>query len=373
MDTVKILIVGNNNISLQIIKGQLLEFDNDWLVFKANCHKASQEIKETKYNLVIIDCNESSDNLKHKIKEIKGSKLNHITPIIVCLQDRTSNDIEQILKAGALDFIHKPYKAIELFARVRTGLSLSSTIHKLNFQTQVLSESHDKVVDFLNRIIPIEIIQELKEFGESKPKKYREASVLFADLVDFTRKSRKLSPKMLIDELSEIFAEFDKIVSKNKCTRIKTMGDGYLAVSGIPSPNANHTINMIKTAIDMRDYLTQRNSFHSVKWDVKIGIHSGEVIGSILGNNYLFDVFGDTVNEAARMEKFCEPNQINISEKTYLLSRYQYNFIERLSMDIKGLGRKKMYYLKSSYNMLNYYEIKNIFNFNHLDNKMATN
>jgi class 3 adenylate cyclase/AmiR/NasT family two-component response regulator len=370
MDTIKILIVGNNDIGLQIIKGQLLEFEKDWLIFKTNYHKAGQESNSTKFNLIIIDCNESSNNIEHQIKEIKGSKINHTTPIIVCLQDKTGNDIEQILEAGALDFINKPYKPIELFARVRTGLTLSSTIHKLEFQSRIISERHDKVEKFLYKIIPTEIIQELKDFGKSKPKKYREASVLFADLVDFTRKSRKLSPKILIDELTEIFTEFDNIVNKNKCTRIKTMGDGYLAVSGIPSPNTNHTIHMIKTAIDMREYLMQRNSFHSVKWDVKIGINSGEVIGSILGNNYLFDVFGDAVNEAARMEKFCEPNQINISENTYLLSRHQYNFIERLSMDIKGLGRKKMYYLKSAYNMLNY---KEIFNFNPLNNKMATN
>ncbi|GAF04179.1 adenylate cyclase [Saccharicrinis fermentans DSM 9555 = JCM 21142] len=101
-------------------------------------------------------------------------------------------------------------------------------------------------------------------------------------------------------------------------------------------------------AIDIRDYLIERNIENPVKWDAKIGINSGEVIGSILGtNNCLFDVFGDTVNVASRMEKKCDPNQINVGIKTYMLTRDKYRFIERLPNQVKGIGIKKMYYLKS--------------------------
>ncbi len=349
MDTVKILAIGNDKINLQIIKSRLLEFEEDWLIFNMKCEDALLEINRSRYNLIIIDCEKPTEDLISKIKELKQSEKNFNTPILICFQDSTPKDIERILQNGALDFIKRPFKSIELFARVRTALTLSSTIEKLDRQTHIINEGQHKMQEMLNGLIPPEIINEITEYGSSKPKKYRDASVLFVDLVDFTKKSRRLSPKIIIDELSEIFAEFDKIVKRNHCTRIKTMGDGYLAVSGIPTPSHEHVNNMINAAKDMREYIFQRNLINNVKWDLKLGINSGEVIGSILGNNnYLFDVFGDTVNEAARLESSCEPNQINVSRSSYLLSRNTYRFIERLPHDIKGFGKRRMYYLKST-------------------------
>ncbi|MCW3788571.1 adenylate/guanylate cyclase domain-containing response regulator [Marinilabiliaceae bacterium AAT] len=349
----KILAIGNDAINMHIIKSRLLEFSDDWMIFNTNCDDAHSEINRSRYNLIIIDCEKPSESLIHKIGEIKQSIKNYNTPVLVCIQECSPAEIEEILEIGALDFIRKPFKSIELFARVRTALTLSSTIEKLDRQTHIINEGQHKMEEMLNGLIPTEIINEITQYGESKPKKYRDASVLFVDLVDFTQKSRRLSPKIVIDELSDIFTEFDKIVKRNNCTRIKTMGDGYLAVSGIPTPNQEHVYNMIKVASDMREYLMQRNLINNVKWDVKLGINSGEVIGSVLGNNnYLFDVFGDTVNEAARLESACEPNQINISRSTYLLARDKYSFIERLPQDIKGIGKRRMYYLKSTINPL---------------------
>ncbi|TLX74965.1 response regulator [Labilibacter sediminis] len=348
MNTVRILIIGNDDINLQIIKNRLLEFGEDWLIFQMSCEDAIHELNNSQYNIIIIDCVDTSNVVIDRIAAFKQSKKNYDTPILVCFQEAESAHIKQVIEAGALDFIQKPFKAIELFARVRTALTLSSTINKLGKQAHIISAGQQKMEEVLKGLLPNEIIDELTVFGESKPKKYREASVLFIDLVDFTRKSAKLSPRIIIDELSELFSSFDDIMRKNNCVRIKTMGDGYLAVSGIPKPNMDHAINLINAAIDLRNYLIQRNRVNPVKWEAKIGINSGEVIGSVLGsNNFLFDVFGDAVNEAARMEKNCEPNQINISKETYLLARHKFRFIERLPNKVKGLGVKRMFYLKS--------------------------
>ncbi len=371
MNTVKILIIGNDDINLQIIKGRLLEFEDDWLIINKSCEDSVAEVNNTSYNVIILDCDKPTQFVLDKIYAIKKTKSNWNTPILISFQESNSSSIKEMLEVGALDFIQKPFKSIELFARVRTALTLSSTIAKLDQQARIISESQNKISDVLSGLIPKEIITELTVFGESKPKKYREASVLFVDLVDFTKKSTKLSPKILIEELTQIFSAFDDIINKNECTRIKTMGDGYLAVSGIPTPNKNHASNLLNVAVQIRDFLIQRNSINPVKWDAKIGVNSGEVIGSILGtSNFLFDVFGDTVNVASRMEKTCEPNQINIGKKTYLLTREKFRFIERLPNDVKGLGIKSMYYLKSdviSNNIKDYEEgidkIKSCFSF----------
>jgi len=351
MDNVKILVIGNNEVNLKVIKGRLLEFDEDWFIYNMLCEESHNEINQYVYELIILDCSESSIELINKIEEIKNSEKNFNTPILVSINESPTEYIEKVLQAGALDFIQKPFKSIELFARVRTALTLSSSINKLQNQNRIINDHQQKLESVLNGIVPHEIISEITEYGESKPKKYRDATVMFVDLVDFTKKSRTLTPKIIINEISEIFKEFDKIVALHQCTRIKTMGDGYLAVSGIPTPNNKHVANMIKSALAMREFLFQRNRINSVKWDVKIGINSGEVIGSVLGqNNFFFDVFGDTVNEASRMEQACEPNQINISEAAFIRSRHEYRFIERLPHDIKGIGKTKMFYLKSELN-----------------------
>ncbi len=351
MNTANILIIGNEICNLELLKHQLLEFDEEWLVSNKIYRNSKVELNSTHHDLVIIDFDGSPQNLLEKINLIKQSYKNFNTPILVSFIETNSKLIKAMLEAGALDFIEKPFKPIELFARVRTALILSSTIEKLNKQAHIINESQNRLNEILSGLLPKEIIEELTVSGESKPKKYREASVLFADLVDFTKKSTSLHPKILIDELTQIFSAFDVIVQKNGCTRIKTMGDGYLAVSGIPTPNKDHAKNMIQVGIDMREYLMFRNLNNPVQWDVKVGINSGEVIGSVLGiNNFLFDVFGDTVNTAARMEKTCAPNQINIGMSTYLFTRDKFRYIERLPNDVKGLGIKSMYYLKSSSN-----------------------
>ncbi|SMO74434.1 Adenylate cyclase, class 3 [Saccharicrinis carchari] len=351
MDTGKILLIGKDYCNLELLEHQLMSFSEEWRIKVKLFHDSVYELNNTHHDLVIIDFGGSPEKLLKKIEIVKKSHQNHNTPILVCFVEKSAKLIKTMLEAGALDFIQKPFKPIELFARVRTALILSSTVKKLNHQADVIRESQNKVNEIISGLLPKKIIDELTVSGESRPKKYREASVLFVDLVDFTKKSTTLAPKILIDELTQIFNAFDSIIKKNGCTRIKTMGDGYLAVSGIPTPHKQHAVKLIQTAIDMRAYLSQRNESNAVKWELKIGIDSGEVIGSILGtNNFLFDIFGDTVNTAARMEKTCAPNQINIGMRTYLSTRDKFRYIERLPNDVKGLGVKNMYYLKSKIN-----------------------
>ena len=176
MNTVKILIIGNDKISLQIIKGRLLEFDTNWLITTKTCSNAGVELNSTTYNLVLLDCNETNSIVFEKIQLIKNSKSNWNTPVLVCLQDENVQHIKEVLEAGVLDFVLKPFKNIELFARVRTGLSLSSTINKLDRQARIINEGENKISEVLSGLLPPEIIEELSTYGESKPKKYREAS-----------------------------------------------------------------------------------------------------------------------------------------------------------------------------------------------------
>ena len=152
----------------------------------------------------------------------------------------------------------------------------------------------------------------------------------------------------MIHELNDIFTAFDDIMVRNNCERIKTIGDAYLAVCGMPEKNRNHAQNMINAAIEIRKFLENRNKKSDIKWKIRIGIHSGRVVGGIVGiRKYIYDVFGDTINTTSRMESYSEPMQINISEATHNLVKDKFEFIEREPMEIKGMGLTKMYFLNN--------------------------
>jgi class 3 adenylate cyclase len=148
-----------------------------------------------------------------------------------------------------------------------------------------------------------------------------------------------------------MFTAFDNIMEKNQCERIKTIGDAYLAVCGMPEANENHARNIVQSAIEMIAYLRERNARSKVQWRVRIGINSGPVVGGIVGvKKYIYDIFGDAVNIADRMESHSKPMRINVSEYTYDLVKDQFDFVEREAITVKGKGEMRMYFVKDGRN-----------------------
>lgn len=146
------------------------------------------------------------------------------------------------------------------------------------------------------------------------PQYFNEVTVCFVDIVRFTVAAASLPPETLIGELNELFLAFDRIAASNRCVRIKTIGDAYLSVCGIPGPNDRHVQDAAIAALEMIAYLEKRNATASQQWQVRIGIHCGPVVGGIVGaTRSTYDIFGDTVNIAARLEALSEPMRINIS------------------------------------------------------------
>jgi adenylate cyclase len=200
----------------------------------------------------------------------------------------------------------------------------------------------------LLNIFPLGIASDLKEKGETEPQLYQNVTVCFTDMVGFTEQAAKLEPKVLIGELNEIFTAFDNIVEKHACERIKTIGDSYLAVCGLPKASPTHAENIIRTAVEMIQYLEKKNLESKVEWQIRVGIHSGDVIAGVVGiKKYLYDVFGDTINTASRMESASDPMRINVSEATYSLVKNIFKFEERGAMEVKGKGKIQMYFIKS--------------------------
>lgn len=212
----------------------------------------------------------------------------------------------------------------------------------------VIAREKEKSEKLLLNILPEAVANDLKENGQTIPRTFENVTVFFSDIVTFTNISAAMEPVLLISELNDLFTNFDDIIEKHSCERIKTIGDAYLAVCGMPQENPNHAENMILAAKEIIHYLNERNSTHSIQWKIRIGIHTGKVVGGVVGvKKYIYDVFGDTINTCSRMESNSLPMKINISETTYQLTRDKFTFQERKIQEVKGKGLVKMYFVES--------------------------
>jgi class 3 adenylate cyclase/uncharacterized protein HemY len=211
---------------------------------------------------------------------------------------------------------------------------------------RIIAEARQKSDQLLLNILPAGIANDLKEKGKTEPQLFENATVCFVDIVNFTQKSESIDPVVLIEELNQIFTAFDNIIEKYACERIKTIGDSYMAVSGVPVPDPDHAFQVVNSCIDMVRFIRKRNMHAKYTWEIRIGIHSGEVIAGVVGvKKYIYDVFGDTINTASRLESNSEPMKINISESTYTLVKNEFETEFRGELDVKGKGKLRMYYV----------------------------
>lgn len=180
--------------------------------------------------------------------------------------------------------------------------------------------------------------------GTGKPKRYEEVSVLFTDFVGFTKMVNQVSAQRLVEELNHIFAYFDAIVKGNGLEKLKTIGDAYMAVGGLHNQESGQAIATVQAAKEMLDYLKIRNKESEWQWDMRVGIHSGPVVGGVIGSEKLqFDLWGETVNLASRMESAGAINRINVSAYTHQLIQSQFNCKYRGKIRTKDKEELDMY------------------------------
>ncbi len=211
-----------------------------------------------------------------------------------------------------------------------------------------LAREKERVEKLLLNVMPKSVYEEMRDFGVATPHRYDEVSVLMLDFVGFTEMAVSRDPSALVAELNDIFSSFDRVSEMFGCERIKTIGDAYIAVSGLPEPNPEHAGNIAKTALRMRRYLEKRNRTSPNQWRCRIGLCTGPLIGSLVGiQKYVYDIFGPAANLSARLEAICDPMQILVSEVMYEGIRDDFAFSEKGTFELKGFGEQKVYELKS--------------------------
>ncbi|MBT4488743.1 MAG: adenylate/guanylate cyclase domain-containing protein [Rhodospirillaceae bacterium] len=235
----------------------------------------------------------------------------------------------------------------DMTAQKRAEYMLESYSEVSERNTRELQKEKDRVEKLLLNIMPRSVYEEMKDYGTVTPQRYENATIMLLDFVDFTEMAISREPGELVAELNDIFSAFDRIVEMFGCERIKTMGDAYMAVSGLPESSPEHAADMARVALRIRRYLGRRNAAHRQTWNCRIGIATGPVIGSIVGiQKYVYDIFGPGVNMAARMESFSEPMRITMSSETYDLIADDFIVEDRGFHEVKGFGNTELFFLE---------------------------
>lgn len=226
--------------------------------------------------------------------------------------------------------------------------------HEIEQQRELIEQQHQKLEEeqkksesLLHNILPVSIAERLKNNPSVIADSFKNTTILFSDIVGFTEFSEAIPPDELVNLLNHVFSIFDRLAEKHRLEKIKTIGDAYMVAGGIPAPRQDHADAVIKMAIEMQEGLTQFNLENNQTFDIRIGIHTGTVVAGVIGiKKFIYDVWGDTVNTASRMESHGIPGKIQVSEATYDLLKSKYEFKERGVIEIKGKGQMKAYLLQ---------------------------
>ncbi len=354
-----ILIVDDNSTNLKVLHDYLAIYGFE-IMTAQSAERALKLLKRQQPDIILLDVMMPGMDGFDFCRQLKADpEVNEIPVIFMTALSDTESKIKGF-EAGGVDYVTKPIHQAEIKARVMIQLTLRQQQKKLAAQNQellylnsALKLEQEKSEKLLLNILPAKIVEDLKQFGKATPERFENVSVCFSDLVGFTIISQQLSPETLIGELNDLYTGFDEVMVRYGCERIETVGDAYLAVCGMPDPNPDHAVQMIHASLGIIRFIHQRNadvgkeSGGKAQWRVRIGVHSGPVVGGVVGTRrYSYNVFGDTINTASRLQTHADPMRVNISESTYKLVRKHFACSKRPLIEVKGKGEMMMYYVE---------------------------
>jgi len=261
---------------------------------------------------------------------------------------------DQIQQADSMRFETERQLSQERINKQRLGLvTIGGILLLLSLLIVVIARGKKRTEELLLNILPAAVAKELKQTGTALPQKYHSVSVVFADIKGFTQISENLSPEDLLKEINIYFTAFDLIMDKYGMEKIKTIGDCYMAASGLPIEREDHALTAVSAALEMQDFMKTKMALKKANkepfFEIRIGIHSGPVVAGIVGTRkFQYDIWGDTVNTANRLETNSEVGKVNVSETTFSLVKDHFKCTYRGEIDTKGKGSVSMYYVESA-------------------------
>jgi class 3 adenylate cyclase len=348
-----ILVVDDSRLMRIVLTKALQELGFTNISEAVDGRDAIKKLSEGSYELMLLDMEMPEMNgIEVLIAKNTVPKLKEVPTIVISATEQVDLAVKCI-EAGAEDYLLKPPNNTLLRARVTTSLEKKRLrdmdrilFARLQEEKELVEIEKEKSEHLLLNILPGTIAGRLKAGEKTIANGHQIVSVLFADLCGFTKLSRKTSPADLVSMLNEIFTTFDDIVKNHGVEKIKTIGDCYMLVGGLPNPRDDHAHAVADTALEMVQALERINKNRDIDLAMRIGIHSGPVVAGVIGKiKFTYDIWGDTVNVASRMESSGLPGKIHISEQTMAELNSQFNLEERGMVECKGLGQVKTFFV----------------------------
>ncbi len=342
----RLLAVDDDDMNREMLVRRLQKIGYD-VSDATNGREALNKLKEGNYDLVLLDILMPDLDGFQTLEFMKADpRLRHIPVIMLTALDDVDSNV-RCIEAGAEDYVPKPFNPIILRARITASLEKKRLRDQEQAYLDQLQVERAKSERLLLNVLPKAIAERLKAGQRTIVDSFIDSTVLFADIVGFTRIASKQSPHRTVQLLNEIFSGFDRIAEQFELEKIKTIGDAYMLVSGVPSIRADHAEACANAAFEMLEAVRLFNRRHQLEWSIRVGMNSGPVVAGIIGTKkFSYDLWGDTVNIASRMESHGQPGEIQISEVTMKLLGGKFEFDPQGEIDIKNSARMPTYLLR---------------------------
>lgn len=345
-----VLVVDDNEMNRDLLSRRLQRQGHTVVVAK-NGKQAIAELQKQPFDLVLLDVMMPEMNGYQVLEYLKADvALRHIPVIMISALD----DIDSVVRCiqlGAEDYLFKPFNPVLLKARIGACLEKKRFRDQEQAFLKQIQIEREKSERLLLNVLPKPIADRLKQGEHTIADNFAEVTVLFADIVDFTRLALTLTPTDLVQLLNQIFSTFDHLAEQYGVEKIKTIGDAYMVVGGLPTPCVDHAEAIANMALDMQQAAAQftlptQASVPQQFLKIRIGINTGPVGAGVIGTTkFAYDLWGDTVNTASRMELHSLPGQIQVTTTTYQLLKDKYVFQHRGTIEVKGKGEMDTYFL----------------------------
>lgn len=309
--------------------------------------QAMDILKHSNIDLVLLDLLLPEINGYELLEEMKANEAWQNIPVIVVSGTTDMDNVVRCVELGAEDFLPKPFNPLLLRTRIAAGLEKKRLRDQEQAFLQQLNTERQKSERLLLNVLPAAIAERLKQGEETIAESFPDVTVLFADLVNFTKLSEQTPAPKLVELLNEVFSAFDRLAEEHGLEKIKTIGDSYMVVGGVPLPCVNHAERVARMGLGMGQVIQEFNRAHGTQLAIRVGIHSGPVVAGIIGRRkFSYDLWGDTVNLASRMESHGQAGEIQVSEATKNKLGSLFQFEARGPILIKGKGELPTFLLR---------------------------
>jgi class 3 adenylate cyclase len=296
--------------------------------------------------LVLLDLMMPEMNGLQVLEQLKADERLREIPVIMISGLQETDGVIRCIEAGAEDYLPKPFNPVLLRARIEACLERKRWHDRERHYLARLEEEKLRSEALLRNILPSQIVGRLYGGEVLIADRIESVTILFCDLVEFTELASRTAPAQLISNLNRVFSTFDVLCRDLGIEKIKTIGDAYMAAAGLPEPRPDHAEAMAELALGMLEALDRLNETSEVPLRVRIGMHTGPVVAGVIGmHKFTYDVWGDTVNVASRLEAYSVPGRIHISEQTRRALEHHYEFEPRGDITLRGKGQMKTAFL----------------------------